>query len=214
MKEFNMSSFNEFPVMGIMRGFTLEETLPLMDVLISENWPCLEVTMNTENVALQIKELSRRYGDSINIGAGTVTSVQELEEALMAGANFIVTPILNLEVIRRCVNESIPVFPGAFSPTEIFTAWQEGASMVKVFPANQLGPSYIKNVKAPLSKIKLLATGGISCDNAEQYLNAGAAGFGIGSAVLKKDKILDQDWVWIREQIQKLRSLFPQNKQA
>ena len=213
MKQFDMSSFERFPVIGIMRGFTLEQTLPLMEILISEKWPCLEVTMNTDQAALQIQELSSRYGDSINIGAGTVTTMEELEEALKAGANFIVTPVLNLEIIKKCVDENIPVFPGAFSPTEIFNAWQAGASMVKVFPANQLGPSYIKNITAPLSQIKVLATGGISSDNAGEYLKAGAQGFGIGSAVLQRDRILNQDWSWIREQIQNLKSLFPKDDQ-
>ncbi len=211
MTPYSWNKFNNFPVVGILRGYTLAETIPLVETLIEEEWPSVEVTMNTENAAGQIKQLSESYGKQINIGAGTVTTLSELDDALNAGANFIVTPIVNIDIIKKCVAADIPVFPGAFSPTEIFTAWEAGATMVKLFPANQLGPGYLKNVKAPLSNVKILATGGISSDNISEYKSAGASGFGIGSAVFKREKILSQDWGWIKLQIKKLFSALDDN---
>jgi 2-dehydro-3-deoxyphosphogluconate aldolase/(4S)-4-hydroxy-2-oxoglutarate aldolase len=208
MIPFSWKKFNEFPVVGILRGYTLAETIPLVEVLIEQEWPSIEVTMNTENAAEQIKHLAETYGTQINIGAGTVTTLSELDDALKAGANFIVTPIVNVEIIKKCVAADIPVFPGAFTPTEIFTAWEAGATMVKLFPADQLGPTYLKNVKAPLSKVKILATGGISSDNIGEYINAGASGFGVGSAVFKRDKILNRDWDWVKLQIKKIFNAF------
>lgn len=204
MIQFSWNKFNNYPVVGILRGYTLAETIPLIEVLIEEEWPSIEVTMNTDKAAEQIKQLVKSYGTKINIGAGTVTTMAELDDALNAGANFIVTPIVNIEIIKKCVAQDIPVFPGAFSPSEIFSAWEAGANMVKLFPANHLGPAYLKDIKAPLSNIKVLATGGISSDNIAEYKNAGANGFGIGSAVFKRDKILSQDWQWIRIQIKKI----------
>ncbi|MCM8536413.1 MAG: bifunctional 4-hydroxy-2-oxoglutarate aldolase/2-dehydro-3-deoxy-phosphogluconate aldolase [Lentisphaeraceae bacterium] len=204
MTEFSWDKFNKHPVVGILRGFNLAETIPLLEVLIEEDWPSIEVTMNTEDAAGQIEALVKSYGSKINIGAGTVTTMAELNAALNAGANFIVTPIVNVEIIKKCVALSTPVFPGAFSPTEIFAAWEAGAHMVKIFPANQLGPSYLKDVKAPLSDIEVLATGGISADNIGDYKKAGASGFGIGSAVFKRERILSQDWDWVRAQIKEI----------
>jgi 2-dehydro-3-deoxyphosphogluconate aldolase / (4S)-4-hydroxy-2-oxoglutarate aldolase len=211
MIPFSWNKFDDFPVVGILRGYTLTQTIPLIEVLIEEQWPCIEVTMNTDDAAEQIQKLVQSYGTQINIGAGTVTTMDELDDALNAGANFIVTPIVNLDIIRKCVAADIPVFPGAFSPTEIFTAWEAGATMVKLFPADQLGPAYLKNVKAPLSKVKLLATGGISSDNIGEYINAGASGFGVGSAVFKREKILSQDWAWIKAQINKIFNAIESN---
>jgi 2-dehydro-3-deoxyphosphogluconate aldolase/(4S)-4-hydroxy-2-oxoglutarate aldolase len=122
----------------------------------------LEVTMNSPGAADMIRKLSTDYEDRLNIGAGTVCTIADLNEALAAGASFIVTPVLVEEVIIAAVERNVPIFPGAYTPSEIYRAWSLGASMIKVFPATKLGPEYIKDVLAPLPQIRLLPTGGVN----------------------------------------------------
>ncbi len=154
----------------------------------------LEITLNSENAPETISRLANEFSGKLNIGAGTVCSLNDFEQALAAGAQFIVTPILNPEVIKASVAANIPIFPGAFSPTEIYQAAQLGASMVKVFPATKLGPEFIKDVLAPLSGLKLVPTGGISLNNITQFFQAGAQGVGIGSDIFPKQLIQNEQW--------------------
>ena len=134
------------------------------------------------------------------IGAGTVLNLELLEKALDAGASFIVTPIVNTDVIIKCVTHKIPVFPGAYSPTEVLQAWELGATMVKVFPAETLGPEYIKAIKAPLPLVKLMPTGGVDLKTLAAYRKAGADGFGVGSPLFDRARVEAGDWNWIETQ--------------
>src|SRR5205823_2036101 len=140
----------------------------------------LEITMGSPQTPEQIREVCASAGERMCVGAGTVLNVELLEQALAAGASFIVTPIVNVDVIEECVRRKIPVFPGAYTPTEILRAWELGATMVKVFPADTLGPGYIKAVKAPLPQVKLMPTGGVDLKTLPSFIKAGADGFGIG----------------------------------
>ncbi len=130
----------------------------------------------------------------LNTGAGTVCTKKDLATAIDAGAQFIVTPVTDKKIIKSCVKNKIPVFAGAFTPTEISQAWSMGASMVKVYPAKVLGAAYIKDVKAPLDQVKLLPTGGIGIDDIRPYRQAGADGFGIGSTLFNKKFIEEKNW--------------------
>jgi 2-dehydro-3-deoxyphosphogluconate aldolase / (4S)-4-hydroxy-2-oxoglutarate aldolase len=196
MKErskFSWQTFKTTPVIGIIRNLSsevIEEVTPLCK---KAGLTTLEITMNTNNAAQIIQSLSLQYPD-LNIGAGTVIETDDLKRALDAGASFIVTPVLNEEVITYCVRNDIPIFPGALTPTEVYKAWKWGASAVKVFPAMQLGAAYLKELKAPLSKIKLLPTGGVSSDNVENFFEAGAFGVGMGSALFNKNLLLKKDF--------------------
>jgi 2-dehydro-3-deoxyphosphogluconate aldolase/(4S)-4-hydroxy-2-oxoglutarate aldolase len=134
------------------------------------------------------------------IGAGTVLNLELLEKALAAGAAFTVTPVVNVDVIAECVRRKIPVFPGAYSPTEILRAWELGATMVKVFPAETLGPSYIKAIKAPLPQMKLMPTGGVDLKTLAAYKKAGADGFGVGGPLFDRARVEAGDWNWIEAQ--------------
>jgi 2-dehydro-3-deoxyphosphogluconate aldolase/(4S)-4-hydroxy-2-oxoglutarate aldolase len=136
----------------------------------------------------------REYSGILNVGAGTVCSLSDLDKAIDYGAQFIVTPLINEEVITRCVNIKIPVFPGALTPSEIYKAWTLGASIVKIYPAGNFGVSYIKDVKAPLDKVRMMPTGGISLDNMQSFLEAGVDGFGIGSPLFDKKLVKTKDW--------------------
>jgi 2-dehydro-3-deoxyphosphogluconate aldolase/(4S)-4-hydroxy-2-oxoglutarate aldolase len=152
-----------------------------MPLYIQSGFTNVEITMNSAHAPQIIRALADTYPSGLNIGAGTVCTEQELQQAIEAGAAYIVTPVVNEKVITACVRQQIPVFPGAYTPTEIFNAWTLGASMVKVFPATTLGAAYIKEVKAPLNKVKLLPTGGVSALNLADFFKAGADGVGMGS---------------------------------
>lgn len=191
--QFSWKFFEAMPVIGIMRNVApriIEKIVPLYQ---KAGLTTLEITMNSDEAPQIIRSLSTQYPD-LNIGAGTVLEMADLESAIEAGASFIVTPILNEEVITYCVQNEIPVFPGALTPTEIYKAWKLGASAVKVFPATQFGTAYLKELKGPLSKINLLPTGGISIENIEGFFKAGAVGVGMGSTLFDKKLILKRDF--------------------
>jgi 2-dehydro-3-deoxyphosphogluconate aldolase/(4S)-4-hydroxy-2-oxoglutarate aldolase len=193
-QEFSWQEFSKVPVVGIIRNLSIDEIAKILPVYHAAGLTTIEITMNTPFAADIIHSAIKQYKGKLNVGAGTVCSVEDLKLALEAGAQFIVTPILNPEVVRLCVKSKIPVFPGAYTPTEIYQAWELGADMVKVYPATALGPDYIRDVKAPLNKIKLMPTGGISLGNIEAFMKAGADGLGIGGQLFDKQLIKNQDW--------------------
>lgn len=174
--------------MGILRGMQPEVVRQIAKVFQSAGLSTLEVTMNTAGAPKIIARLRKEF-PNLNIGAGTVCTLTDLQTAIAAGAQFIVTPILDEEVIRTAAGQHIPVFPGAYSPTEIYRAWAAGASAVKVFPATRLGPQYLKDVAGPLPQIKLLPTGGVSAANIGTFFAAGAFGVGMGSSLFDKQLI-------------------------
>ena len=185
---FNSKSFIKMPVIGILRNISLETIESIMPIYSEAGFTNVEVTMNTPDVANIISKLCKNY-PNLNIGAGTVCNKSELECALKAGASFIVTPIISEEVIQTCVKNNIPIFPGAYTPTEIYLANQLGATAVKVFPATQLGPDYIKDVLGPLDKSKLIPTGGVTKNNIKKFFESGAYAVGMGSSLFDKKLI-------------------------
>jgi len=196
---FSMELFEEAPIIGIMRGLPAEHTAIIAENYFQSGLTCMEITMNSAGAAENIAMLTKAYAGHLNIGAGTVCSMHDLEMALKANARFIVTPIINEEVIKTCVSEKIPIFPGAYTPSEIYKSWHLGATMVKVFPATTLGPGYIKEVLAPLNYLKLLPTGGIGLHNFTSYLSAGAKGVGLGSHLFPADIIHNNDWTALKK---------------
>ena len=191
---FSWEAFHRVPVIGIIRGLTFDEIRQILPVYVSSGLTTIEITMNTISASEIIRYAVDNYEGQLNVGAGTVCNEIDLENARSAGAGFIVTPIISERVIKSCVQQKIPIFPGAFTPTEIYHAWELGASMVKVYPATSLGSGYIKDVKAPLSQIKLMPTGGINKNNIEEFMKAGADGLGVGSQLFDKDLIKDKNW--------------------
>lgn len=200
---FSWELFNKAPIVGIVRGLSLEEVKQILPMYREAGLTTIEITMNTPDAEKIIQYAVENEQHGLNIGAGTVCTKDDLKKALEAGAQFIVTPILDKKVVKACVKKEIPIFPGAFTPSEIFKAWSLGASMVKVFPATQMGPSYIKELKAPLNQLKLLPTGGVSLDNMADFFKAGADGVGMGGQLLDKKLIQEKDW-------QKLKTHFSQ----
>lgn len=191
---FSWDRYYQMPLIGIMRNIPPQHTQKLVNLYLDAGLTTLEVTMNSRSAAESIAAMVSEFGNRANIGAGTVCTKDDLEQAVGAGAQFIVTPIVNDDVIKACVRAKIPVFPGAFSPTEIYKAWKLGATMVKVFPATKLGPEFIKDVLAPLNQVKLIPTGGISLNNLMDYFKAGAQGVGIGSEIFPNQLIRNEQW--------------------
>ena len=193
-QEFSWNGFSKVPIVGIIRNLSFDTIEKILPIYLSAGLTTIEITMNTQAAEEIIRFAADKYKGQLNVGAGTVCNTDELDMAIRAGSQFIVTPILDPDVVRACVSKNIPVFPGAYTPTEIYQAWKLGASMVKVYPATSLGPEYIKDVKAPLNKIKLMPTGGINLDNIQTFIKAGADGLGIGSQLFDKTLIKDENW--------------------
>ena len=192
------------PILGILRGAPTNIIEPLVETVIEAGLETLEITMNTPGAAEQIKKAKVVAKGRLTIGAGTVLNMEDLKTALDAGATFIVSPVIIKDVIEYCVKHKIPVFPGALTPNEIYTAWNLGATMVKVFPAKLFGPQYLKEVKAPLGKIKLMAVGGIKPENIKEYFASGADAVAFGASVFKKEWLQNKNFDKISKSIRKL----------
>jgi 2-dehydro-3-deoxyphosphogluconate aldolase/(4S)-4-hydroxy-2-oxoglutarate aldolase len=180
-----MSTFSqilEYKIIAILRGVRPEDVLQQAEALYAGGIRLLEVTMNSLDPLAVIKELSSKMGDKMIIGAGTVLDAAMAREAAAAGARFILSPILEPEVIKTARELGVVSIPGAYTATEIYAAYKQGADMIKVFPATSA--AYIKDITAPLPKMHLLPTGGITVENISEFQKAGAAGFGIGSALV------------------------------
>ena len=177
----------------------MDQTLAMSEISEAAGLKNLEITMNTEGVEDQIRTCRETYGSSLNIGAGTVCHKQDLERALDAGAQFIVTPNVNLEVIETCVTKMIPIFVGAFTPTEIELAYRAGATMVKIFPAETLGPAYLKAVRGPFNQIPLMPTGGVTPETMQDWKDAGAKAYGVGGKLYNSSMAKDGDWDGLRK---------------
>ena len=202
------------PLIAILREQPIGRVDPVVRALIDGGFTALEITMNTPGAATQIRAAVATAKSRLAVGAGTVTSLAELEEAHAAGASFIVTPVVVPDVIAECVRRGLPVFPGAFTPTEIHQAHRLGATMVKLFPAHQLGPSYVRDLKAPLSSVRLLATGGITPESLLEYVQAGVAGFGIGSPLFSPTHLAAGDWTWLRNRAAQFCAAWQSAKKA
>jgi len=190
---FSWDLFNKMPVVGIIRGLSVDEIEFVLPIYKEAGFTTIEITLNTPEALSVISSLVNQYNGELNVGAGTVCTLDDLAAAVNAGANFIVTPIFRAEVVKKCVSMEVPIFPGAFSPTEIYEAWELGASMVKLYPASVVGPAYISAVLAPLNKVKLMPTGGIHLSNMLVFMKAGATSLGIGSELFDKKIIQKRD---------------------
>lgn len=159
----------------------------------------IEFTMTTPGALEIIAAASSEFGDQVLLGAGTVLDAETARAAILAGARFIVSPTLNGATVDLCHRYSAVAVPGAFTPTEILTAWEWGADLVKVFPAGVGGPGYIKDVLAPLPQVRLVPTGGVSVENAADFIKAGAAAVAVGSSLVNKDLVAAGDFKTLTE---------------
>ena len=154
----------------------------------------LEITMTTPNAIDIIKNISKKNKGDFLIGVGSVLDPETANAAIHSGAQFIVSPILNVDIIKMGHRYDKVVIPGAFTPTEIINAWESGGDIVKIFPATVLGPKYFKDIHGPLPQVKLSPTGGVNINNAADFIKAGAVCLGVGSALIDKKLVENSDW--------------------
>ena len=195
MKKDVIQSILDNKLIVIVRGIENSKLLPLAQAMYNGGIRLLELTYdstgNTTDImtAHNITMLKEYFGDKMHIGAGTVTTPQQAKLTYEAGGSFVISPDTNPEVIKTTIQHDMVSIPGALTPTEIQTAHRWGADFVKLFPVTNMGPDYVKAVKAPLNNIRMLAVGGINLDNIQHYLNCGICGFGIGSNITDKKLI-------------------------
>jgi len=184
----------------VIRVSSAKEAIDVADAIKEGGVSFIEITMSVPGAIDTIKELTQKYKDEIIMGAGTILDPETARAALLAGAQFIVSPALNLDVIQLAHRYSAVVVPGAMTPTEILTAWNAGADMVKVFPAAQLGgPEYLKAIRGPLPQVLLVPTGGVNLQNAAAFIKAGATALGVGGELVDKKAIKEKKFNIITE---------------
>ena len=176
-------------MIAIIRGLTAEQAGKTARALSDGGIRFLEVTMNTQGATSMIADWRTEFNEAMYIGAGTVLDLGMAKEAIAAGAQFLVTPNTDAEVIEYALSRDIEVFPGALTPTEIVNAWKLGARAVKLFPMASLGLQYLKEIRGPLDQIRLIPTGGVSLNNINEFLNAGAFACGLGGHLIDKNRI-------------------------
>jgi 2-dehydro-3-deoxyphosphogluconate aldolase/(4S)-4-hydroxy-2-oxoglutarate aldolase len=180
---------------GLIAIVRLDSTAELIDAaraIAAGGVSIIEFTLTTPGALQTIEESSRELGGQVLIGAGTVLDAETARAAILAGAEFVVAPTLNPEVIQMCRRYGKVVIPGAYTPTEILHAWELGADFVKVFPAEVGGPAYIKAVRAPLPQVKMIAVGGVSLETAGAFIRAGAVALGVGSNLVNKKTVAER----------------------
>ncbi|MFH1507497.1 MAG: bifunctional 4-hydroxy-2-oxoglutarate aldolase/2-dehydro-3-deoxy-phosphogluconate aldolase [Candidatus Omnitrophota bacterium] len=199
----DVNKFKQLPILGILRGIEPDILEPLISAIDSAGLKTIEITMNTLGSAELIRKAVGLSKGRFTIGAGTVLDMQSLKSALDAGATFMVMPVLILEVIEYCAKNRIPVFPGALTPQEIYTAWRAGATMVKVFPSSFFGPEYFKEIKGPFNDVELMACGGVTSQNLKTYFTNGASAVSFGASVFKKEWLSQKDFFSVTQSIKK-----------
>jgi 2-dehydro-3-deoxyphosphogluconate aldolase/(4S)-4-hydroxy-2-oxoglutarate aldolase len=181
-------------VIAVIRADSGDELVSVCSALAKGGVRACEITMTTPGALEAIAAASRTLGEQALIGAGSVLDAASARAAILAGARFIFSPTLNLEVIEMAHRYDCVAVPGAFTPTEILTAWSGGADVVKVFPANHFGPQYLRDIHGPMPQIKLTPTGGVDLNTAADWIKAGAVAIGVGSSLVKKDLIASGNW--------------------
>jgi 2-dehydro-3-deoxyphosphogluconate aldolase/(4S)-4-hydroxy-2-oxoglutarate aldolase len=180
----NLERVHRSGIVAVIRAASGESLCDVAEALVAGGVEVMEVTFTVPRAHKVLEQVAERLGDKILLGAGTVLDAETARIALLSGAEFIVSPTLNLDVIRLCRRYDKLVMPGAFSPTEVLTAWEAGADIVKVFPSDITGPAYLKALAGPLPQIRLMPTGGVTLETAPAFLRSGAYALGVGSSLV------------------------------
>ena len=191
-------------VVAVIRIKDPDKVQAVVNAIAEGGVRAIEVTMTVPGAVGLIRTLAPRMPKGFLFGAGTVLDLATAAQVIDAGAQFIVSPVFRRELIEACHERGVPVTPGCFTPTEILDAWEAGADLVKVFPATALGPGYIKDVRAPLPHVKLMPTGGVTVENAGEWIKAGAAAVGVGTALLDTKAIDAGDYAVLRAKAERI----------
>jgi 2-dehydro-3-deoxyphosphogluconate aldolase/(4S)-4-hydroxy-2-oxoglutarate aldolase len=202
--EFDPELFKREPVLGIVRGVSEGSLEGVLNSARDAGLKFLEITLNTDHALRLVESAVKEYADSLCIGAGTVRTLEQAEQAVTSGARFLVSPALNEEVASYCRNQAVPYFPGALTPSEIEKAWQAGATMVKVFPASQWGPPYFREIKGPFEDIPLMAVGGVTTDNIPAYFSSGASAVAVGGSVFSQSRMVNGEYSEIYDDLKEI----------
>lgn len=190
---------------AIVRLDSGEKLIQVAEALKEGGISVIEFTCSTPGALEMIEVASARFGGEVLLGAGTVLDPETARAAILAGAEFIVTPTVNLDTIAMCKRYGKSIVSGAMTPTEMLTVWEAGADLIKVFPARAIGgPDYVRAVLAPLPQLRLVPTGGVSADNAAQYLKAGVVAVAVGGNLVSKKAVENGDWNSITAEAQRL----------
>jgi 2-dehydro-3-deoxyphosphogluconate aldolase/(4S)-4-hydroxy-2-oxoglutarate aldolase len=171
-------------VIAVLRARSVDDLLPVCDVLVEEQIPSLEFTLTTPNLLDRLRELVDRYGSVADVGVGTVLDTTAAGSAMDRGANYLVTPSMNLDIVNAALGRSVPVYPGGLTPTELWSGWQAGASAVKIFPAQTVGAKYLQHLRGPFPDLLAVPSGGVDLDAARDWLRAGAVAVSLGGPLL------------------------------
>jgi 2-dehydro-3-deoxyphosphogluconate aldolase/(4S)-4-hydroxy-2-oxoglutarate aldolase len=189
-KSETLQRIREIKLIPVLRARKQEDAVAIAHAIKQGGVPVLEITMTVPGAVDVIRQLTATFGNQVLVGAGTVLDPETARACILAGAKFIVSPALKISTIEMCHRYSIPVFPGALTPTEVLTAWEAGADAVKVFPCGSVGGAkYLKSLKAPLSQIEMIPTGGVSLSTAAEFLSAGAFALGVGADLIDSDVV-------------------------
>jgi 2-dehydro-3-deoxyphosphogluconate aldolase/(4S)-4-hydroxy-2-oxoglutarate aldolase len=202
-KERNLQDIMDGGVVAIVRVGTAREAIEVCGAIAKGGVKPIEVTMTVPGAIDVIKEFRKAVGDEVLVGAGTVLDPETARAVILAGAEFIVTPTLNLRVIEVCHRYGKVVIPGTFTPTEILTAWEAGADIVKVFPAGTVGPKYLSDIRGPLPQIRLTPTGGVTLENTPDFIRAGAVAVSVATALVDKKALSEKRYDVITENARK-----------
>ncbi|WHY00202.1 bifunctional 4-hydroxy-2-oxoglutarate aldolase/2-dehydro-3-deoxy-phosphogluconate aldolase [Neobacillus sp. DY30] len=182
-------------VVAVIRGASVESIIPMARALKDGGVTALEITMETPKALSVIEKAADVFGNDMFVGAGTVLDAETARAAILSGAKFVFSPTVRKETIEITKRYGVISVPGAFTPTEILTAFEYGADVIKVFPAGSVGPDYFKNIAGPLPHIPLMPTGGIDMNNAKDYILAGAVAVGVGSSLVDPKRELSDDYL-------------------
>lgn len=194
-----LENMEKHKIVAIVRLDDLSTARHITEALVEGGIRAIEFTLTNPDAVATIAAMRKTVDETVAIGAGSVTTPDQVGAVADAGAQFVVSPVSKRDVIAACAERDLPAMPGAFTPTEIQQAWEWGASVVKVFPANHLGMRYIKDIKAPLPHLRLMPTGGVNADNIREFLDQGAFAVGVGSSLINNDAVADRDWKRLRE---------------
>lgn len=172
------------PVVAVLRARHAREYAPVIAALAAGGVRSIELTLSTAGVFELLPALARDFGDDVEIGVGTITTRTEAEQALDAGARFLVTPVADSTIVGAAVDRGVPVFPGGLTPTELFSGWRAGATAVKVFPASTVGPGYVSQLRGPFPDIQVIPSGGVGIQDAAAWISAGALAVSLGGPLL------------------------------
>src|SRR5436309_8520314 len=197
-KETQLRQILDSGIVAVVRSPDSQQLVEAARALADGGVCVVEITMSVPDALDVLRQVRRALGDRLLLGAGTILDPETARAALLAGAEFLVAPTLNLDVIRLCQRYDKLVMPGAFTPTEILTAWEAGADIVKVFPADAVGPAFFKAVRAPLPQIRLMPTGGVDLTTAAAFLKAGACCLGVGGQLVEPKAVAERNFDRIR----------------